>query len=101
MASFSSAPGVNSNEWYTFQSPHTAGTASLSAVTMYETSGGSFAFYAYPGPLKTAQVGSADFVFLNCDSVMMKYAFTAGTNRGLQGTLNLSRGAGRPASCNR
>jgi hypothetical protein len=90
-------PEIVSNSWYTLQAPFHSGMSSLAAVPIFQISGGKL---DYPGPVTRSQVGTADFTFINCNAVTMTYTFTAGASAGNQGTLNLTRGAGKPASCN-
>ncbi len=90
-------PEIVSNSWYTLQAPFHSGMSSLAAVPIFQISGGKL---DYPGPVTRSQVGTADFTFINCNAVTMTYTFTAGASAGNQGTLNLTRGAGKPTSCN-
>ncbi|MEP6940350.1 MAG: hypothetical protein ABI846_11350 [Rudaea sp.] len=59
-------------------------------------SGGRFDF---PGAVSRTQVGTADSTFNNCNPVTMTYSISSSVDAGNSGSMNLSRGAGEPASC--
>jgi len=84
--------GVAGLHWYTLQ----ALTGMLDNIGVYDTSGGLF---DAPATTSISQVGTASLVFHDCQSATLSYAFTSGTNAGLNGSLNLVRLAAVPAGC--
>ncbi len=88
---------LGSKAWYTLQSTYLAGTTSMENIPIYSTQGGAL---DYPSPITNSVVGTANLVFNNCNSVTLTYTFTGGSNSGTKGTLNLTRGVGKPVSCN-
>ena len=89
--------GGASQRWYTIQdNAFASGTTNKSGMAIYETSGGTF----NAGKVSAgAPVGSADLTIASCTSMQLTYAFTAGTNAGRSGTINLARVVGAPAGC--
>ncbi len=88
--------GGASQRWYAIQSNQAAQGNSYAAA-IYEGSGGAF---MDPGSkVTTTAVGTANVVFANCSTMSLTYNFTAGTNQGQSGTLNLSRLGPAPAGC--
>jgi hypothetical protein len=88
--------GAEGQRWYTAQAAYTPGTRTM-PVLLYETTGG-LLDRASPAPA-TAQVGTATLTFASCNSATMTYAFTAGSNAGRAGAMNLVRVGSVPASC--
>jgi hypothetical protein len=91
------ASGIAGQRWYTGQGAYTAGERSV-AVTLYQTVGGAFDA-AEPAAPATTPVGSATLAFSSCEHASLAYAFTAGTNAGLSGTIALQRAGPTPAGC--
>lgn len=89
--------GGASQRWYTLQIANAdVGTTPLTNIGIYSAQGGTF---DVPGGVTTPQVGSASIAFNNCNSMVLNYTFTSGTNAGLSGTLNLQRPGPVPAGC--
>ena len=92
-----SVGGGASQRWYTLQIPSAnVGASTLSNISIYSAQGGMF---DVPGGVTTPQVGSASVAFNNCNSMVLNYNFTAGTNTGQSGTINLQRVGPTPAGC--
>ncbi len=88
--------GGASQRWYTAQASYTAGARSF-ALTLYETSGGTFASAATVA--NTVAVGTATLNFASCQSATLAYNFTGGTNAGQAGTITLARVGPVPSGC--
>jgi hypothetical protein len=82
--------------WYTGHAVYAPNARTL-PVTLYETSGNSF-----DSPdrwYQTSAVGTATLTFTSCDAARLVFSFTAGTNLGESGTIDLSRVGPTPADC--
>jgi YVTN family beta-propeller protein len=88
--------GGASQRWYAIQSNQAAQGNSYSAA-IYEGSGG--AFVNPTSTVTTTAVGTANAVFTSCTAMSLTYNFSAGTNKGLSGTVNLARLGPAPAGC--
>ncbi len=90
--------GGASQRWYTIQdNAFLPGTVSKNGLRIYETKGGTF---NTPGGASAGSpVGSANIVIDNCTSMTLSYTFSAGTNAGQSGSINLARVVGAPAGC--
>ncbi|HEY7379317.1 MAG TPA: hypothetical protein VH542_11580, partial [Steroidobacteraceae bacterium] len=82
--------------WYTGQASYTPGTRTV-PLLLYETTGGVLNATA-PAPA-SAQVGTATIAFSSCTSARLTYAFTAGSNAGQTGAIDLTRIGPVPESC--
>ena len=80
--------GPGSERWYTIQTGFNAGDTSFTNAPIYVTTGGVFNAATSP---TIAPVGTASLTFTSCTAAALTYAFTAGVNTGLSGTLNLTR----------
>jgi hypothetical protein len=92
--------GVNGQRWYTAQGKFVPGALTL-PMTLYETTGG---ILHSPDPghaTRTRVVGTATATFFTCDSAQLTFDFTAGSNAGASGTINLSRAGPMPQGCSR
>jgi uncharacterized delta-60 repeat protein len=98
----SSIGGGASQRWYTVQGSlsanlsTTATTLTLSGVPIYTATGGVF-----DDPTKSTniQVGTTDIVFTGCGAMTLNYRFSAGSNQGASGKLNLMRLGPTPQGC--
>jgi hypothetical protein len=90
------AAGEAGQRWYTAQAAYTPGSRSL-AMTLYETTGGSFDNPA-PKP-STAAVGTATATFTSCSALKLDFNFTGGSSAGASGTINMTRVGPIPAGC--
>jgi hypothetical protein len=88
--------GAAGERWYTIQAGFNPGDKTISNAPIYATAGGVFNSAAAP---TTAPVGTASITFTSCNAATLTYNFTAGTNSGLSGTLNLTRTGPTPAGC--
>ncbi len=88
--------GAAGQRWFTGQAAYTRGARTI-PVLLYETTGGMLDRTS-PNPI-TAQVGTATLVYASCNSARMTYAFTAGSNAGQAGSMNLARVGPVPGSC--
>jgi len=92
-----SIEGGASQRWYTLQiGSANVGAVVLNNIGIYSAQGGLF---DAPGSVTTPQVGSASITFSSCNSMALSYSFTAGTNAGLNGSINLQRVGPTPAGC--
>jgi hypothetical protein len=90
------AAGAPGQRWYTGQASYSPGARQIRA-NLYETNGGAF---NAPTPIPHSDtVGFADLVFLTCGSARLTYTFTAGTNAGRSGSIDLSRVGPVPRGC--
>lgn len=87
---------ASAQRWYTIQASFVPGISSLDGIGIFETSGGVF---NTPSIVTTALVGRASVAFHGCATATLGYAFSAGTNSGQTGTVELSRIAPVPAAC--
>jgi len=90
------ALGAAGQRWYTGQAGYTPGARTI-ALSLYETTGGMFNT-AQPQP-QTAAVGTATIVFASCSAAHLTFNFTAGSNAGQGGSIDLSRVGPVPAGC--
>ena len=89
--------GPASQDWFTLQNDSFInGNSSLSNIAIVEASGGVF---NNSTPVTRTQVGTANIVFHSCTSMTLTYAFTAGSNTGLSGSIALQRIGDPPAGC--
>ena len=91
-----SAAGAAGQRWYTAQGTFTPGSRSI-PVQIYASTGG--VFNAAMPPTTNVVVGTGTLAFQSCTAATFSYTFTAGTNSGLSGTLNLSRVGPVPPGC--
>ena len=89
--------GVAGQRWYTIQdNGFASGTLSRAGLPIYETIGGTF----NAGKVSAgAPVGTADITIASCASMHIAYRFSAGTNAGRSGTIDLVRVVGAPHGC--
>jgi Leucine-rich repeat (LRR) protein len=89
--------GGASQRWYTLQiGSANVGVTPLNNIGIYSTQGGVF---DAPSTVTTPQVGTASIAFNSCSSMVLNYNFTAGTNAGLSGSINLVRVGPAPTGC--
>jgi len=88
--------GPGSERWYTIQTGFNPGDKSFTNAPIYVTTGGVFNAATSP---TIAPVGTASLTFTSCTAATLTYAFTAGVNSGLSGTLNLTRTGPPPPGC--
>jgi len=85
-----------SHRWYTLQtSQFVNGSSALTNIPIVSTTGGVF---NASNTVSNSVVGSASIVFQNCNSMLLAYTFTSGSNQGLNGTINLQRIVPLPTS---
>lgn len=88
--------GPASQRWYTAQASYASGARSFT-LTLYETTGGTFASTA--STATTAAVGTATLAFASCEAGSLAYSFTGGANAGQAGTITLTRVGPVPSGC--
>jgi len=89
--------GAAGQDWYTLYAEGLgAGATSIDNVAIYENSGGIF---DSPPATTSIQVGTAALTLLDCNSMTLTYTFTAGEDKGQQGTIHLQRTGPVPAGC--
>jgi hypothetical protein len=88
--------GATGQRWYTGQASYAPGARTV-PLLLYETTGGVLNA-ATPVPA-SAQVGTATIAFGSCTSARLTYAFTAGSNAGQTGAMDLTRVGPVPQSC--
>ena len=88
--------GEASQRWYTALTSYAQGARSFT-LTLYETTGGTFASTATTAT--TAAVGTATLAFASCQAATLAYNFTGGANAGQAGTIALARVGPVPAGC--
>lgn len=88
--------GPASERWFTLQSSFTPGSGHVSNVPIYQTTGGVF---DQGTSVTTAPVGTATITYHNCNSATLSYTFSAGTNAGHTGSIDLARVSPAPPSC--
>lgn len=92
-----SATGAATQRWYTLQLPNAnLGTTPLTDIGIYAVTGGVFNTSA---SISTAKVGSASIALNNCNSLVLTYSFTSGTNAGQTGSVTLNRAVKVPEGC--
>ncbi len=91
-----STGGGGSQRWYTLQATFTPGITSLGNLPIYSANGGIF---DNPTKVTNPQVGTATLVYSSCTSARLQYSFSAGSNQGLSGSINLVRLDPPPAGC--
>jgi pseudomonalisin len=85
--------------WYTGLGKLVPGPRTF-GVTLYETTGGVIGGSADPAfTVKTQTVGTATATFFGCATAQLNFNFTAGSNAGASGTVNLSRVGPAPPGC--
>jgi pseudomonalisin len=88
--------GGPSQRWYTLQTDQFVnGSSALTNIPIISTSGGVF---NASNTVSYQAVGSASIVFQNCNSMLLTYTFTSGSNQGLNGAINLQRIVSLPTS---
>lgn len=92
-----SALGAAGQRWFTGQGAYSVGARTMTA-TLYETVGGIFDTDSASSQASTP-VGAATLTFTSCSSAQLAYSFTAGSNSGKAGSIDLSRIAAVPAGC--
>lgn len=88
--------GPASQRWYTAQGPLAVGARSFT-LTLYETTGGTFASTATTA--STVAVGTASLTFTSCETASLAYNFATGANAGQAGAIALTRVGPVPAGC--
>ena len=88
--------GPPSQRWYVMQTPYVPGTTSVNGIPIAIGTGGVF---DDPTPTQTQIVGSASIALRSCNAMTLNYAFSAGTNQGLGGSVELTRVGPAPAGC--
>jgi hypothetical protein len=88
--------GPSSQRWYVMQAPYTPGMTSVNDIPIAVGAGGVF---DDPAPTQTQIVGSASLAVQSCSAMTLTYAFNAGANQGLGGSVNLTRVGPTPAGC--
>ena len=69
-------------------------------MTLYETTGGVIGGSTDPAfTVRTQVIGAATATFLDCNAAQITFQFTAGSNAGASGTINLSRVGPAPKDC--
>lgn len=90
------ALGAAGQRWYTGLASYNPGARSI-PLDLRETSGGLFNSTT-PAPT-TAKVGTGTITFSSCTSAKFAFDFTAGSNSGKSGVINLVRVGPVPAGC--
>ena len=89
--------GGASQDWYTIESNRFApGMTSLENIPIYENSGGVF---DRPPATESVPVGTAGVTFHSCTAMTVSYTFTGGEDKGLHGSIQLTRPGPAPAGC--
>ncbi len=69
-------------------------------MTLYATTGGAIGGSSDPAfTVRTQVVGAATATFFACNAAQLTFQFTAGSNAGASGTINLSRAGPVPEDC--
>lgn len=89
-------PGVAGQRWYTGQANYSPGVRSI-PFALYETKGG--AFNASPPVPTTTQVGTGTLTFSSCSAARVSYSFSAGSNVGQTGSIDVTRVGPTPSGC--
>ena len=85
--------------WYTGLGALVPSMSGL-GVTLYETTGGVIGGSPDPAfTVRTQTVGTATATFFGCENAQWTFNFTAGSNAGASGTVNLSRVGPAPPGC--
>jgi hypothetical protein len=85
--------------WYTGLGKFVPGMSAV-RMTLYETTGGVIGGSSDPAfAIRTHMVGTATATFAGCESAQLTFNFTAGSNAGASGTVNLSRVGPAPPGC--
>ena len=92
----SAPPGAAGQRWYTGQANYSPGARSI-PFALYETRGG--AFNASPPVPMTTPVGTGTLTFSSCSAARIAYAFTAGSNLGQTGSIDVTRVGPTPPGC--
>jgi hypothetical protein len=88
--------GASGQRWYTALASYAPGVRSI-ALQLYETTGG-LLNRATPVP-SSVQVGTATIAFSSCSAARLTFTFTAGSNAGQVGAVDLARVGPVPVSC--
>lgn len=88
--------GAAGQRWYTALASYAPGSRSI-LLPLYETTGG--LFNASPPVPTNAQVGTATLTFTSCAAARFAFNFTAGSNAGQSGSIDLTRVGPVPAGC--
>jgi hypothetical protein len=85
--------------WYTGLGKLIPGLSAF-GLTLYETTGGVIGGSPDPAfTVKTQTVGTATATFFGCATAQLTFNFTAGSNAGASGTVDLSRVGPAPPGC--
>jgi len=85
--------------WYNGVGNFVPGMSALQ-MTLYETTGGVIGGSPDPAfTVRTQTVGTATATFFSCETAQLSFNFTAGSNAGASGTVNLSRVGPAPPGC--
>lgn len=90
------AAGGAGQRWYTFLATGFSAGSTSATAQITETTAGVF---NNPAAVTRTPVGTANISFQSCGAATVAYNFTAGTNQGQNGTLNLVRVGPTPAGC--
>lgn len=88
--------GGAGQHWYTLQAAIPSTFTTLQDAGIFETAGGVF---DQPATTTNVPVGTATITWHTCSTATMDYAFTAGANAGISGTLDLVRIGPEPQGC--
>jgi hypothetical protein len=91
------AAGPAGQRWFTGSAAYTVGSRMI-PLTLFETTGGVFDT-ATPPSQTNNPVGTATVSFMSCSTAQLQFNFTAGSNAGQAGMINLTRVGPAPAGC--
>ena len=91
------AAGAAGQRWFTGSAPYMVGSRAM-ALTLFETTGGVFDT-ATPASQTSNPVGMATISFTSCSTAQLQFNFTAGSNMGQAGMIDLTRVGPVPAGC--
>ena len=91
------AAGAAGQRWFTGSAAYMVGSRTI-PLSLFETTGGVF---DAPTPMTqtTNPVGTATVTFTSCSAAQLQFSFTAGSNAGQSGMINLTRVGPVPAGC--
>ena len=91
------AAGAAGQRWFTGSAAYMVGSRTI-PLSLFETTGGVF---DTPMPMSqtTNPVGTATVTFTSCSAAQLQFSFTAGSNAGQAGMINLTRVGPVPAGC--
>lgn len=91
------AAGAAGQRWFTGSAAYAVGSRTI-PLSLFETTGGVF---DTPMPMSqsTNPVGTATVTFTSCSAAQLQFSFTAGSNAGQAGMINLTRVGPVPAGC--